>query len=50
MPWKGTAERKYNFRPNENLPIGWYQVKTSDYTNSGFERGRLCPSNDRNSS
>lgn len=47
MAWKGTAVRKDNFKPDDTLPSSWYKVKTSDYTNSGFDRGHLCPSDDR---
>lgn len=47
MAWKGTAERKDNFKPDDALPMSWYHVKTSDYTNTGFDRGHLCPSDDR---
>ncbi|MFN3784148.1 MAG: DNA/RNA non-specific endonuclease [Spirosomataceae bacterium] len=43
----GSSERQNDFRPDTSLPVGWYQVKTSDYTNSGFDRGHLCPSADR---
>ncbi|MFN3589226.1 MAG: DNA/RNA non-specific endonuclease [Spirosomataceae bacterium] len=46
----GTSERQNDFRPDTSLPAGWYQVKTSDYTNSGFDRGHLCPSADRTAS
>ncbi len=45
--WIGTAARQDDFRPDNTLPAGWYQVKPSDYTNSGFDRGHLCPSADR---
>ncbi len=48
--WKGTTERTNNFRPDETLPSAWYKVQTSDYTNSGFDRGHLCPSDDRDGS
>ena len=48
--WKGTTQRTDNFRPDETLPSSWYKVKTSDYTNSGFDRGHLCPSDDRDGS
>ncbi len=48
--WKGTAVRTNNFRPDPALPASWYKVLTSDYTNSGFDRGHLCPSDDRDGS
>jgi endonuclease G, mitochondrial len=43
----GTSDRQDDFRPDTYLPTSWYHVKTSDYTNSGFDRGHLCPSADR---
>lgn len=45
--WLGEIDRQDNFRPDESLPSGWYRVITSDYTNSGFDRGHQCPSGDR---
>ncbi|SFE09317.1 DNA/RNA non-specific endonuclease [Spirosoma endophyticum] len=45
--WKGDAKRTNEFRPDATLPTGWYAVRTSDYTNTGFDRGHLCPSDDR---
>lgn len=48
--WKGNTQRTDNFRPDPSLPSSWYRVITSDYTNSGFDRGHLCPSDDRDGS
>ncbi|MEY4135107.1 MAG: hypothetical protein RL386_1457, partial [Bacteroidota bacterium] len=45
--WLGEVDRQDNFRPDESLPATWYRVVTSDYTNSGFDRGHQCPSGDR---
>lgn len=43
----GSAPRSTSFTTDTSLPVGWYRVKTSDYTNSGFDRGHMCPSADR---
>ena len=45
--WKGDSRRTNDFRPDAALPAGWYAAKPSDYTNTGFDRGHLCPSDDR---
>ena len=45
--WLGAIDRQDNFQPDATLPTGWYRVVTADYTNSGFDRGHLCPSADR---
>jgi len=46
----GGAARQDDFRADESLPSDWYQVKTSDYSGSGFDRGHNCPSADRTAS
>jgi endonuclease G len=48
--WKGDTPRKDAFRPDPALPSGWYAAKPADYTNTGFDRGHLCPSDDRDGS
>ena len=45
--WLGNTERADNFRADDALPKDWYRVLSSDYLNSGFDRGHLCPSGDR---
>lgn len=45
--WLGTAPRTNDFRADPTLPKGWYQVKSSDYNGSGYDRGHMAPSADR---
>lgn len=45
--WLGSADRQDDFRPDPALPAGWYQVQSSDYSGSGYDRGHLSPSGDR---
>lgn len=45
--WLGAAPRQDDFRPDPDLPTGWYRPSASSYTNSGFDRGHNCPSADR---
>jgi len=43
----GSSGRSPSFYTDTNLPSGFTRVTTSDYTNSGYDRGHLCPSADR---
>ncbi|NUQ82846.1 MAG: DNA/RNA non-specific endonuclease [Bacteroidetes bacterium] len=45
--WLGSTARQDDFRADNTLPSGWYQVGGSSYSGSGFDRGHLCPSADR---
>lgn len=42
----GHAPRK-PFHPDTTLPPFFRRIKPDDYTGSGFDRGHLCPHNDR---
>lgn len=48
--WLGSIDRQNDFRPDDSLPQGWPKISPNDYTNSGFDRGHLCPSADRTQS
>jgi endonuclease G len=45
--WLGGSNASRSFTIDNALPASWYHVKTSDYTNSGFDRGHMCPAGDR---
>jgi endonuclease G, mitochondrial len=45
--WKGRYKRKDPFRADKDVPAPWYRVSKKDYTNSGFDKGHICPSDDR---
>lgn len=45
--WMGGTGRSDNFRPDPDLPSGWYKVTDKSYNGSGFTRGHMCPSGDR---
>jgi endonuclease G len=44
----GHARRRDDFRADESLPPGASRVTPHDYLHSGYDRGHLCPSADRN--
>ena len=48
--WKGSAARCDCFTSDASLPTGYNKIVTGNYTNSGFDRGHLCPSEDRDGS
>jgi endonuclease G len=43
----GTAERRKRFIVDDLLPENFSRIKHNDYTNSGFQRGHMCPHSDR---
>lgn len=45
----GSTDRQDDFRADTSLPSGWYQVGSTSYSGSGFDRGHNCPSGDRTS-
>lgn len=45
----GSTPRQDDFRADNTLPVGWYQVGATSYSGSGFDRGHNCPSADRTS-
>jgi len=45
--WLGNSERQNDFRPDKDLPEGWPRITPTDYAGSGFDRGHVCPSADR---
>lgn len=48
--WVGSIDRQDDFRADNTLPNGWYQVTPRSYSGSGFDRGHNCPSADRTKS
>ncbi len=46
----GGAGRSASFFQDTTLPAGFYQVLTTDYSGSGYDRGHMCPSADRTAS
>jgi endonuclease G len=43
----GQADRRDDFRPDPDLPLGVFRATPRDYLRSGYDRGHLCPSADR---
>ena len=43
----GSVTRSTTFYTDTNLPSGFHRVTSSEYTYSGYDRGHMCPSDDR---
>jgi len=43
----GRVKRRNDFRPDPLLPSELYHVSERDYLHSGYDRGHMCPSADR---
>lgn len=48
--WKGDAVRCDCFLPDPLLPTSFFAANTFNYNGTGFDRGHLCPSDDRDGS
>jgi endonuclease G, mitochondrial len=48
--WLGNTPRQDDFRPDDKLPATYYKASSGSFTGSGFDRGHLCPSADRDGS
>lgn len=48
--WRGDAPRCNCFFSDNTLPEGFFHATTSTYIGTGFDRGHLCPSEDRSAS
>jgi endonuclease G len=48
--WKGNTPRCDCFLSDASLPSNFFKAVTSNYTNTGFDRGHLCNSEDRDGS
>jgi endonuclease G len=46
----GVTDRLNDFAGWSGILTGWYQVESTSYSGSGFDRGHNCPSADRTSS
>jgi len=45
--WKGDAKRCNCFATDNTLPSSFDKITKNDYAHTGFDRGHLCPSEDR---
>ncbi len=48
--WKGSAARCDCFATDTQLPTTFYRASATSFSGSGFDRGHMCPSEDRDGS
>jgi endonuclease G len=48
--WLGDSDRQNDFRPDDTLPATWFHVTPKIFSQSGFDKGHMCPSGDRTKS
>lgn len=48
--WRGGAPRKNIFATDKSLPPNFLKVTPASYKKTGFDKGHMCPSNDRDGS
>ena len=48
--WKGSATRCDCFATDTQLPSTFYRASATSFSGSGFDRGHMCPSEDRDGS
>jgi endonuclease G len=45
--WLGSVPRQDDFRPDNDLPSVFYRPGSQAFSGTGFDRGHICPSSDR---
>ncbi|HUJ25742.1 MAG TPA: DNA/RNA non-specific endonuclease, partial [Myxococcales bacterium] len=45
--WMGSVARQNDFRVDDTFPSGFPQAQLADFSGSGWDRGHMCPSEDR---
>jgi len=48
--WKGSAARCNCFTTDTQIPSTFYRASSTSFSGSGFDRGHMCPSEDRDGS
>lgn len=48
--WKGPAARCDCFTADTQIPSSFFRAASTSYSNTGFDRGHMCPSEDRDGS